>query len=183
MPQTESIFENIKHISEDGSEFWYARELQTALEYSEWRNFKKVIEKAKISCENSANDVKSNFVEVNKKVRVGAGNREIDDVKLSRYACYLVVQNGDPQKEVIALGQTYFAVRTRQQELAENFQELTENQKRLAIRNEITEHNKSLAEAAKNAGVETEKDYAFRIRAIRDFTAVWVQRKYMSEKG
>ncbi|MCM1329080.1 MAG: DNA damage-inducible protein D [Ruminococcus sp.] len=161
MPQTESIFENIKHISEDGSEFWYARELQTALEYSEWRNFKKVIEKAKISCENSANDVKSHFVEVNKMVNIGSmTNREIEDLKLSRYACYLIVQNGDPQKEAIALGQTYFAVKTRQQELAENFRELTENQKRLAIRNEITEHNKSLAEAAKNAGVETEKDYA-----------------------
>lgn len=160
MPHTESIFEDIKHISDDETEFWYARELQSALEYTEWRNFRKVIEKAKIACENSANDVKSNFVEVNKIVRVGAGNREIDDVKLSRYACYLVVQNGDPQKEIIALGQTYFAVKTRQQELAENFDELTENQKRLAIRNEIAEHNKSLAEAAKNAGVETEKDYA-----------------------
>lgn len=161
MPLTEGIFEEIKHISEDGVEFWYARELQTALEYVEWRNFRKVVEKAKIACENSANDVKSHFVEVNKMVNIGSGtSREVDDVMLSRYACYLIVQNGDPQKEIIALGQTYFAVKTRQQELAEKFEELTENQKRLSIRNEIIEHNKSLAEAAKNAGVETEKDYA-----------------------
>lgn len=161
MPQADHIFEKIKHISEDGIEFWYARELQPALEYTEWRNFRKVIEKAKIACENSANDVKSNFVEVNKMVNIGSmTSREIEDVKLSRYACYLIVQNGDPQKEVIALGQTYFAVKTRQQELAENFSEISENQKRLAIRSEITEHNKSLAEAAKNAGVETDKDYA-----------------------
>ncbi len=161
MPNTEESFEKIKHISEDGVEFWYARELQTALEYTEWRNFRKVVEKAKIACENSANDVKSHFVEVNKMVNIGSmTSREVEDVKLSRYACYLIVQNGDPQKEVIALGQTYFAVKTRQQELAENFNELTENQKRLSIRNEIIEHNKSLAEAAKNAGVETDKDYA-----------------------
>lgn len=161
MPRTEDIFEKIKHISEDGIEFWYARELQSALEYTEWRNFRRVIEKAKIACENSANDVNLHFVEVNKTSEMpNGGVKIIEDVKLSRYACYLIVQNGDPQKEVIALGQTYFAVKTRQQELAENFEELTENQKRLAIRNEITEHNKSLAEAAKNAGVETEKDYA-----------------------
>lgn len=157
----QTIFEEIKHVSEDGGEFWYARELQSALEYTEWRNFRKVIEKAKISCESAANDVKSHFVEVNKTSDMpNGGEKFIEDLQLSRYACYLIVQNGDPKKEVIALGQTYFAVKTRQQELAENFEELTENQKRLAIRNEIIEHNKSLAEAAKNAGVETAKDYA-----------------------
>lgn len=161
MPQADHIFEKIKHISEDGVEFWYARELQTALEYVEWRNFRKVVEKAKISCENSANDVKLHFVEVNKTSEMpNGGSKIIEDVMLSRYACYLIVQNGDPQKEVIALGQTYFAIKTRQQELAEKFEELTEDQKRLSIRNEIIEHNKSLAETAKNAGIETDKDYA-----------------------
>lgn len=155
-----SIFDSIKHIDEYGTEFWYARELQNVLEYSKWENFFNVIEKAKISCENAANDVKTNFAAVGKKVAVGAGVREIDDVKLSRYACYLIVQNSDPRKEVIALGQTYFAVKTRQQEIIENYSELSENQKRLAIREEIKEHNKSLAEAAQNAGVVTQKDYA-----------------------
>ncbi|MCM1522937.1 MAG: DNA damage-inducible protein D [Ruminococcus sp.] len=156
-----SAFEEIKHISEDGSEFWYARELKDALEYSEWRNFDKVIKKSKTACENSGNDVNSNFVDVNKMVHVGYGNgRQIDDVKLSRYACYLIVQNGDPNKEVIAKGQTYFAVKTRQQEVSDSFSELSENQKRLAIRSEMIEHNKSLAEAAQNAGIETPQEYA-----------------------
>lgn len=161
MPITESIFESIMHISEDGEEYWYARELQNVLEYAEWRNFIKVIDKAKIACENAANDVDSHFVEVNKMVDIGFGtSREITDIALSRYACYLVVQNGDPRKEIIALGQTYFAIKTRQQELSENFEQLSENQKRVAIRSEMIEHNKSLAEAAQNAGVETSKDYA-----------------------
>lgn len=155
-----SIFESIMHVSEDGREYWYARELQSVLEYTEWRNFNKVIEKAKIACKNAANDVELNFVDVNKIVAVGAGTREIDDIILTRYACYLIVQNGDPKKDVIALGQTYFAIKTRQQELSENFEQLTENQKRLAIRNEMKEHNKSLAEAAQNAGVVTSKEYA-----------------------
>ena len=161
MPINERVFESIKHISKEDEEFWYARELQTALEYSEWRNFNKVIEKAKIACKNAANDVNAHFVEVNKMVDIGMGtSREISDIVLSRYACYLIVQNGDPRKEEIALGQTYFAIKTRQQELTEEFEQLTENQKRLAIRGELIEHNKSLAEAAQNAGVETPIDYA-----------------------
>lgn len=158
---SEKTFEDIKHINADGIEFWYARELQTVLEYSEWRNFLKVIEKAMIACQGSENTVESHFVDVNKSSPMpNGGERIIDDIQLSRYACYLIVQNGDPRKEVIALGQTYFAVKTRQQELIENYDELSENQKRIAIRNEIIEHNKSLAEAASNAGVVEPKDYA-----------------------
>lgn len=161
MTLNNSIFESIMHVSEDGREYWYARELQSALEYTEWRNFVKVIEKAKIACKNAANDVELYFVDVNKTSPMpNGGEKIIEDMELTRYACYLIVQNGDPRKEVIALGQTYFAVKTREQELSENFEQLTENQKRLAIRNEMKEHNKSLAEAAQNAGVVTSKEYA-----------------------
>lgn len=158
---TESLFESIRHVNEYGEEFWYARELQVALEYKEWRNFKKVLDKATISCNNSENNSSDHFVEVNKMVNVGSGaEREIDDYELSRYACYLIVQNGDVRKKVIALGQTYFAVKTRQQELIENYDDLDEDLKRLAIRNEMKEHNKSLAEAAQLAGVKDPRDYA-----------------------
>lgn len=158
---TESLFESIKHINEFGEEFWYARELQISLNYTEWRNFFKVIERAKIACSNSENSIPDHFVEVNKMVNVGSGaERELDDFELSRYACYLIVQNGDSRKKVIALGQTYFAVKTRQQELIENFDDLSEDKKRLAIRSEMKAHNKSLAEAANLAGVSTPRDYA-----------------------
>lgn len=150
----ELTFENIKHIDENGVEFWYARELQTILEYMEWRNFNQVIDKAKIACENSGKRVVANFVDVNKTVQLNFGTREIADIKLSRYACYLIVQNGDPRKEVIALGQSYFAIKTRQQELNDDFNQLTEDQKRIAIRDEIKHHNKSLSESAGNAGVK-----------------------------
>lgn len=158
---SEATFENIKHINEYGQEFWYARELQQALEYTEWRNFSAVVEKAKAACSASGNEVDDHFVDVNKMVDIGSGTqREIDDVTLSRYACYLIVMNGDPRKQIIAVGQTYFAVKTRQQELVDNYDQLTEDQKRLAIRDEIKRHNKSLAEAAQMAGVETSLDYA-----------------------
>lgn len=158
---SENIFENIKHINDYGQEFWYARDLQSVLEYTEWRNFNKVTEKAKTACKESKISVSDHFVDVNKMVTVGSGaERKIDDMELSRYACYLIVMNGDPRKEVIALGQTYFAVKTRQQELIENYDELSESQKRLAIRKEIAAHNKSLAEAAQNAGVTDQKEYA-----------------------
>jgi len=157
----ESIFENIKGELEDGNEFWYARELQEVLEYTEWRNFLKVIDKAKIACENSGNIVEDHFVDVNKMVDIGSGAiRAIEEIQLSRYACYLIVQNGDPRKEVIAIGQTYFAVKTRQQEVIENYDILTEEQKRLAIRNEIAVHNKALAEAANQAGITKPVEYA-----------------------
>ena len=158
---TESLFESIRHTNEYGQEFWYARELQIALEYKEWRNFNKVIDKAKVACEGSENIVSEHFVDVNKTIDMpNSAIKTINDYKLSRYACYLIVQNGDPRKKVIALGQTYFAVKTRQQELIDNYDNLNEDQKRLAIRKEMKEHNKSLVAAAKDAGVESSKDYA-----------------------
>lgn len=157
---SEQTFESIKHYTEDGQEFWYARDLQRVLEYTEWRNFAGVIEKAKIACQNSGIDPDDDFVDVNKIVEAGATHKDIGDIMLSRYACYLIVQNGDPRKEIIALGQTYFAVKTRQQELVDGYDQLSEDQKRLAIRNEMIEHNKSLAEAAQMAGVIDPRDYA-----------------------
>ena len=157
---TESLFESIRHVNKYGQEFWYTRDLQIALEYTEWRNFCKVIEKAKEACRGSNNAVSDHFVDVNKIVNAGATSKDIGDIQLSRYACYLIVQNGDPRKKVIALGQTYFAVKTRQQELIENYENLSEDQKRIAIRQEMKEHNKMLVAAAKDASVETTLDYA-----------------------
>lgn len=158
---SEATFENIRHTNEYGQEFWYARELQQALEYSQWRRFEETIERAKTACLQSENSIEDHFANVGKMVSIGSGaQREIDDIMLSRYACYLIVMNGDPRKQIIAVGQTYFAVKTRQQELVDNYDQLTENQKRLAIRDEIKRHNKSLAEAAQMAGVETSLDYA-----------------------
>lgn len=158
---SEKTFEDIKHISEEGIEFWYARELQVVLEYSKWDNFKNTIKKAKISCKNSNIKVSDHFADVRNMVELGSGaQREIDDIMLSRYACYLIVQNADPRKDIVALGQTYFAVKTRERELDESFEELTEEQKRLAIRNELKTHNKSLAKAANLAGITHPRDYA-----------------------
>lgn len=158
---SEQTFESIKHIDEYGEEYWLARELQPILEYSQWRRFSDSIERAKLACKNSGFRVKDHFANVGKMVDIGSGaEREIDDVKLSRYACYLIVMNSDPRKEVISVGQTYFAIKARQQELIENYDQLSEDQKRLAIRNEMIAHNKSLAEAAQMAGVVDQRDYA-----------------------
>lgn len=158
---SEQTFESIKHYTKDGAEYWLARDLQKVLEYTEWRNFLKVINKAKVSCENSGIPVEGCFVDINKTSPMpNGGERLINDIILSRYACYLIVQNADPNKEIIAFGQTYFAVKTRQQELIEDYDELSEDQKRLAIRNEMITHNKSLAEAAQLAGVTTDRDFA-----------------------
>lgn len=158
---SQDTFESIKHINEYGQEYWSARELQPLLEYAEWRNFMKLIEKAMISCNTSDNNVDDHFVEVTKMVELGSNSlREVKDYHLSRYACYLIVMNGDPRKDIIALGQTYFAVKTRQQELIENYDQLTEDEKRLSIRNELKKHNKSLAEAAQMAGIVEPMDYA-----------------------
>ena len=158
---SEQTFESIKHYTDDGQEFWYARDLQRVLEYTEWRNFSTVIEKAKIACQNSGQVVEECFVDVNKTSPMPRGGvKRLDDIMLSRYACYLIVQNGDPRKEIIALGQTYFAVKTRQQELVEDYEQLSEDQKRLAIRNEMKRHNSALADAAHDAGVIEPIDYA-----------------------
>ena len=158
---SEQTFESIKHINEYGEEYWLARELQSVLEYARWENFSKAIDRAQKACANTGFDVDDHFREVTKMVQLGSGaERAVDDVMLSRYACYLVVMNGDPNKEVIAVGQTYFAVKTRQQELIEKYEELSEDQKRLAIRNEMKRHNIALADAAHDAGVIEPKDYA-----------------------
>jgi DNA-damage-inducible protein D len=158
---SDKTFEEIKRINEYGSEYWLARDLALVLEYSQWRNFLSVVEKAKEACVNSGFDVDDHFADVGKMVEIGSNTRrEIDDIELSRYACYLIVQNADPRKSVVALGQTYFAVQTRRQELQDDFNKLDENAKRLAIREEIREHNKSLAEAAQMAGIETPQEYA-----------------------
>lgn len=156
----ESVFENIKHINEYGQEFWYARELQVALEYSQWRRFNDAISRAMEACINSGAEVSDHFAEVGKIVEAGATHKTIIDYQLTRYACYLIVMNGDPRKEVIALGQSYFAIKTRQQELIDNYDELSEDQKRLAIRAEMKRHNAMLADAAHNAGVIEPLDYA-----------------------
>ncbi len=161
MRYSDQTFEDIKHIDEDGQEFWYARELQRVLEYAQWRYMKEAVERARLACENSGLNPDDHFAEVRKMVPIGSGaERAVEDYMLSRFACYLVVMNGDPRKEVIALGQAYFAVKTRQQELIENYEELSEDQKRLAIRNEMKRHNIALADAAHDAGVIEQKDYA-----------------------
>lgn len=153
-----SPFDSIKQLDDEGNEYWYARDLQGVLEYSEWRNFYKIIEKAKNACEASGHAVQSEFVDVNKLVDVGANlQRSIQDIVLSRYACYLIAMNGNPRKEVIALAQTYFAVKTHEQEQLELQKE---DSLRLQIRQDIKEHNISLAEAANQAGIKEPKDYA-----------------------
>lgn len=158
---SEQTFEQIKHINENGQEFWYARELQKVLEYSDYRNFELTIYKAMDACKGSGNNVLDHFGEVTEMVHIGSGaRRALPSFELSRYACYLIVMNGDSTKAVIAVGQTYFAVKTRQQELIDDYDRLSEDQKRLAIRQEMIEHNKSLAEAARQAGVVEQRDYA-----------------------
>lgn len=154
-------FEEIKHTNEDGVEYWYARELGPALEYAEWRNFSKVIDKAMLACKNSGLPLTDHFVEVNKMVELGSGSkRKLKDYMLSRYACYLIMQNGDPRKEVIAIGQTYFAIQTRRQEIADAFNQLDEDNKRLVIRGEVKSWNSMLADAAHRAGITEQIEYA-----------------------
>jgi len=156
-------FENVRRESNDGGEYWWARELQVVLEYKSWEKFKAVIHKATNACSKSKIDPSDHFNHVVKMVTIGSGaKREKEDVQLSRYACYLLVQNGNPAKPVIASGQTYFAIQTRRQELADDaaFQQLDEDKKRLFLRNELREHNKQLVEAASQAGVESGLDFA-----------------------
>lgn len=161
--QTAHGFEAIRHLDDDGHEFWLARELAATLNYVQYRNFFQVIQKAREACRNSGHPEQDHFADVSNMVEIGSGAvRPVEDVQLSRYACYLIVQNADPAKPIIALGQTYFALQTRRQEMADaaQFATLSEDERRLAIRNELTEHNKSLSAAAKSAGVETPLDYA-----------------------
>lgn len=154
-------FEKIKKIREDGTEYWNARELSEVLQYKKWENFSKVIDRAKLACDNSGLIIQDHFPEVRKMVEIGSNTvRELLDYELSRYACYLIVQNGDPRKEVIALGQTYFAIQTRKQEVADYFNQLDEDNKRLVIRGDIKQWNQMLLEVAHNSGVITTQEYA-----------------------
>ncbi|MEE1315155.1 MAG: DNA damage-inducible protein D [Faecalimonas sp.] len=153
-------FEDIKTVREDGSEFWSARELAPALDYNKWENFSKVIKRAMIACENSGHDIGCDFPEVRKIVEAGATKKPVLDYELTRYACYLIVQNGDPRKEVIALGQTYFAIQTYRQEVADHFNELSEDNRRLVVRGDIKQWNQMLAETAHKAGVITNEEFA-----------------------
>ena len=152
----ETIFESIKHIDENGNEYWYARELQKVLEYKRWDKFCNVVESAQVACNVSNNDVLDHFSQVGKMINLGkGGQREVSDYKLSRYACYLIAQNGDSRKKVIGLAQTYFAIQTRKQELLEQeYNNLTEDEKRFYQRNLTKKGNYSLNQAAKNAGVK-----------------------------
>ena len=159
-----NLFEQIRQTDENGNEYWLARQLAKALEYNDFRNFIKVITKAKEACENSGQIIENHIVEANEMVAIGSGaTRNMPSYKLSRYACYLIVQNANPSKEVVALGQTYFAVQTRLQEIRQmdDYNRLTtENEKRLFLRNELAKHNLQLAAAAKGAGVIEPIDYA-----------------------
>ncbi len=156
LEKTNDLFENIKHTDENGIEFWYARELQNVLDYKEWRKLEGTIEKAKTACENSGISAFEHFVDTDKTIKMPKGAKKIVlDFKLTRYACYLIAQNGDSRKRVIALAQTYFAVQTRKQEITEKeYSMLTEDEKRFYQRNLTRKGNYSLNQAAKNAGVK-----------------------------
>lgn len=153
---TKKVFEDIKHIDNNGNEYWYARELQNILEYTQWRRFENVINKAKIACKNSNIKVDDHFANVGKMVDIGSNTKRITkDYRLTRYACYLIAQNGDSRKEVIALAQTYFAIQTRKQELSEKeYNELTEDEKRLYRRNQARKGNYNLNKTAVKSGVK-----------------------------
>ncbi len=157
-----SPFESIRRTDDEGHEYWSARDLSRVLGYTNWRNFKYAIEKARIACENSNHESSDHFDASINMIETGKGaRREIEDVLLSRYACYLIVQNADPSKEIVALGQTYFAVQTRRAEIADDeLAELTDDQKRLYIRAQLKEHNRLLATTASDAGVVTSNDFA-----------------------
>ena len=164
MEPTNSIFESIRKVDENGNEYWQARELAKALEYSDFGNFTNVINKARIACENSGQRVKDHLGDITEMIEIGkGGTRPFPSFKLSRYMCYLIVQNADPSKEVVAQGQTYFAVQTRIAEIKqmEEYNALsTEEERRLFLRNELARHNSQLADAAKGAGVIEPRDYA-----------------------
>ena len=154
-------FEDIKKLHDDGREYWLARDLAEVLDYTKWENFHKVIKRAMIACKNSGHAVDECFPEVRKTSKMpNGGVKSIVDYELTRYACYLIVQNGDPRKEVIALGQTYFAIQTYRQEVADQFNQLDEDSRRLVVRGDIKQWNQLLAETARNAGVITAEEFA-----------------------
>ena len=155
------IFENIKHVDEYGNEYWYARELQKVLEYTQWRRFENVIKKAKTACENSKINAIEHFANVGKlSTRSNNAKVEIVDYKLSRYACYLIVQNADSRKQCIALGQTYFAIQTRKQEISEQeYDALSADEKRFYQRNLIRQGNYTLQKVASSAGVKNMAEF------------------------
>ena len=152
----ETIFESIKHVDDDGNEYWYARELQYILGYNQWRSINDLIKRAKVACKESDNNIHDHFAVQRKMVDIGSNTqREVLDYKLSRYACYLIVMNGNPKKEIIALAQTYFAIQTRKQELLEEeYNNLTEDEKRLYRRRQTRDGNKILYKIAKEKGVK-----------------------------
>lgn len=155
-----SPFEAIKRITPEGDEYWSARDLAALLDYASWQRFYGVVERAEIACANSSQRVSDHFEHTRKTIEHGkGGKRRIVDVYLSRYACYLLIQNADPSKEIVALGQTYFAVQTRRQERADELAGLTESQKRLFLRGQLGESNLKLASAARDAGVILARDF------------------------
>jgi len=161
VPQHTSPFDAIRRVNEQGNEYWSARDLAKILTYDNYRNFLKVIAKAKIACEKSTQAIPDHFVEADEMVGIGStAKRRISDVYLSRYACYLIVQNADSEKPIVALGQTYFAVQTRRQELADQIASLPEGQKRLVLRSQMAIDNQRLNEAARSAGVISPGDFA-----------------------
>ncbi len=180
-------FEEIKLINANGAEQWSARQLGKLLGYSEYRHFIPVLTRAKEACLNSGHTIDDHFEEILDMVKIGSNaKRALKDIVLSRYACYLVVQNGDPAKPVIAAGQTYFAIQTRRQELADDeaFRQLREDEKRLFLRNELKEHNKQLVEAAQQAGVATAIDFAIFQNHGYQGTVWWIRSEsYPSAEG
>jgi len=166
-----TLFEQIRKVDDKGNEYWTSRDMAKVLEYSEYRHFVPVVDKARAACKISGHNVNDHFEEYLDMIEIGKGGlREIESVKLSRYACYLIVQNADPSKEVVALGQTYFAIQTRLRELQQmgEYNSLsTEDEKRLFLRNEMAKHNTLLAAAAKNAGVTGSLDYAIKKKGLK----------------
>ncbi len=182
-----TLFEKIKKADEKGNEYWTARDMAKVLEYSEYRHFTPVVAKAKEACKNSSHRIEDHFEDILEMVGIGSGaQRPVENTKLSRYACYLIVQNADPSKEVVALGQTYFAVQTRLQEIRQmvEYNRLTsEEEKRLFLRSEMIKHNALLASAAKKAGVSGSLDYAiFQNHGYMVCMVDWMRRPFTERR-
>ena len=196
-----AAFEEAAHRTDDGEEYWTSRDLARLLAYTDYRNFLTIIEKAKVSCAGIGLDPADHFVDVTDMIIVGKGaKREIDNIHMDRYACYLTAQNGDPRKKPVGFAQTYYAIQTRRQELADqngvDFGKLSEGQKRLYLRNQVTEENKRLASAARGAGVQTTTDFAIfqnkgiqglyggmGVREIQDYKGLGSKAKILDHMG